>query len=362
MLFEFLRKQGLPINISRYLPSFLFKQENKNLQDILAASSWEHEKQKEILTDIAKQFFVETATWGLSDWERIVEVRPNPGDTYQQRRNRILLKLNGTQTATVEFMERLIKRYMEDGSNVKVTENPEEYVFHILLQGHVIYTNDLFEAIDIYKPAHLGLRMTIDTTPNKYERENQLIHGIGMASVKLGKSAPVLGEIQDATAEIGVALGLNGRGTKTALGGVALLPIEQDVGIGFDIIRLGRQIVPVEERDVPSTLSDILATGYAKLELGRVHFGRRGVQRVERSIDAGSMTCRPQILLAKGGTKLVPAADSIPPWRTSIYRGMLPIKMGRRVVSADMSDAPHNAVHRRVAFAGVAMAGAYHAG
>ena len=80
-------------NLARYLPQFL--QEDEHFKATLAACSTEHEKYRLLIDEITNQFYIETATWGLGDWERILDLKPDVDDDYEQRRNRILLKLSG---------------------------------------------------------------------------------------------------------------------------------------------------------------------------------------------------------------------------------------------------------------------------
>ena len=157
-MFEFLRET--PVNLLRYLPSFLA--EDASFKDTEDALSAEHEKQRQLLIDLAKQFFILTATWSLPHYEQIYDVTPNPGDTYEQRRNRILLKIQTNQTSTIAFLESLAERYLTDGSTAVITEDNPHYVFHMRLIGGVKYPTDLFDAINLYKPAHLGYDVTLE--------------------------------------------------------------------------------------------------------------------------------------------------------------------------------------------------------
>ena len=153
MNFEMLRISS--VDLSRYLPDFLFTDET--FKKMLAACSTEHEKQRLFLQELGRQFFIETATWGLADWERILDLKPDADDNYEQRRNRILLKLQGKQTSTVAFIANLIKRYCTDESRVTVIEDNEHSTFHAeIADGSVIYASGLLDALNTYKPAHLA--------------------------------------------------------------------------------------------------------------------------------------------------------------------------------------------------------------
>lgn len=149
----YLRNQ--PPNLARYLPQFL--QEDEHFKATLAACSTEHEKYRLLLDEITNQFYVETATWGLGDWERILGLKPDAGDDYEARRNRILLKLQAHNTSTLDFITKLIKRYCTDKSNVSVIEDNEHSTFHAeIADGSVVYASGLLDALNTYKPAHLA--------------------------------------------------------------------------------------------------------------------------------------------------------------------------------------------------------------
>lgn len=179
----YLRNQ--PVDIARYLPSFL--QSDKRFQSLLQACSTEHEKYRLFLDELSNQFFVETATWGLTDWERILDLRPDAGDNYEQRRNRILLKLQSHNTSTLEFMAALIKRYCKAGTDVTIYENETPYTFRIdVSNGSVLYSRDLLDALETYKPAHLSYRIALHWLTEMTEDESIKY---GLVDVVYGKRA-----------------------------------------------------------------------------------------------------------------------------------------------------------------------------
>lgn len=147
----YLRNQ--PPNLARYLPQFL--QEDEHFKATLAACSTEHEKYRLLIDEITNQFYIETATWGLGDWERILYLKPDAGDNYEQRRNRILLKLQGRQVSTLDFMARLCARYTVDKA-AEIEEHNEENRFRVYLHGGTSDLPGLREALETYKPAHLA--------------------------------------------------------------------------------------------------------------------------------------------------------------------------------------------------------------
>lgn len=155
MDFRFLRDDV--VNLARYLPDFL--SEDPTFKNTLTVLGTEHEKLRQQIMDLAAQAFVTTATWGLADWERILGLTGRPGATIEDRRNRILLYLQSSQTVTKEFMTRLVRRYCEepDSTDIEIVEDNERYAFQIRTTGGwFINMDDLHEAIELYKPAHLG--------------------------------------------------------------------------------------------------------------------------------------------------------------------------------------------------------------
>lgn len=141
------------VDISRYLPEFV--RGDPVLGQTLAIESKEHERQRMEIRDLLAQAFIETATWGLGDWERILDLKPDAGDNYEQRRNRILLKLQGRQVSTLDFMARLCARYTVDKA-AEIEEHNEENRFRVYLHGGTSDLPGLRYALETYKPAHLA--------------------------------------------------------------------------------------------------------------------------------------------------------------------------------------------------------------
>ena len=139
------------VDISKYLPEFL--QKDGNFSAITSACSMEHEEIRTVLQDIFDQFFVETATWGLSMYERVWGLIPAADETYEYRRKQILIHMAGTSMSTVKFLTQIVNTY---GSGY-IKEYNNEYYFNIYAA-----CNDpaallkMKEDIGIYKPAHLG--------------------------------------------------------------------------------------------------------------------------------------------------------------------------------------------------------------
>lgn len=189
--FQFLR--NTPVDLSRYLPAFLFR--DTSFSDTLNTLSYEHEAQRLTLTDAAQQAFVKTATWGLDDWEEFVGLEHNPVDTVQTRRNKILMKLAGADSVTVPFLTRLVNLYVADSQAV-VIDHPDTYSIEILYHGgQIMNYAKLRDAVNIYIPAHIGYKLvTITQADLSY-------HGAGTVQIYAKQSVDMTTNYHNEAAE-----------------------------------------------------------------------------------------------------------------------------------------------------------------
>lgn len=143
-----------PVKTLKHLPKFL--PNDSDFKNTELISDDEHEKLRLDILDVKKQLFVETATWGLSDWERVLDLSVKENANLEDRRIQILLKLQGANTVSETFMNNLINMFCEDKSGYIIQHNPE-YWFEVVLNGNQkLDLDSLSDAIETYKPAHLG--------------------------------------------------------------------------------------------------------------------------------------------------------------------------------------------------------------
>ena len=113
------------------------------------------------------QLYVNSATWGLSEWEKFAGIKKTDG-TIEQRRARVASKLKAKGTTTLEVMKSLCKSYSED---IRVTEIYNEYKILLELISNkdedIPKTYDfanMNEAIWEIKPAHLAHEIDINNS------------------------------------------------------------------------------------------------------------------------------------------------------------------------------------------------------
>ena len=147
--FYFMRKQ--PVDVLRYLPKFLAESPTfKNTQDAL---SREHERYRLKLVDTARQFFLETATWSLPDWEKFLGITPREGASFEARKAVCRVKLRGLETMTPANTVRLMEEFFTSG-HADVEELGDNKI-KLILDNGVFYWNELFKALWEFLPAHL---------------------------------------------------------------------------------------------------------------------------------------------------------------------------------------------------------------
>lgn len=149
MIFNLLRTYK--VDVLRYLPKFLSKDGTfKATQDSL---SEEHEKQRLLIVDLCKQLFVESATWGLDDWERVYGLQ-NKHLPIDQRRNLLLVKMRGNQTITEEKLQEIVN-LVYPPQNAVVKENTGANTFKVIIDT-IDALDEIRRVVEIYKPAHLS--------------------------------------------------------------------------------------------------------------------------------------------------------------------------------------------------------------
>jgi hypothetical protein len=79
--------------------------------DLLQAQGAEWDAARDALIQILDQAFVDTATWGLDDWEAEYLLPPSPGMSDADRRARLRAALRGYGTATISVVERVAGSY-----------------------------------------------------------------------------------------------------------------------------------------------------------------------------------------------------------------------------------------------------------
>jgi hypothetical protein len=109
------------------------------------------------LEDFINQLFIDTATWGLSIYEKEMGMITNQSLSYEERRELIKAKLWGRGTTTKQMIKETAKAF--SGGEVDVIEYPSEYRFvvkFIGVKGIPRNMQGFIDMLETIKPAHLA--------------------------------------------------------------------------------------------------------------------------------------------------------------------------------------------------------------
>lgn len=129
-----------------------------NTTAIIDVEGKELDNLKALLLSIIDQIFVTTASWGLDRWEKELGIESYAGKPDEQRRSRLMSKMRGVGTVTINLIKSVAEAY--DGGTVEVTEQPEmsQFTVHFIdTRGIPPNLDDLKAAIEEIKPAHLAV-------------------------------------------------------------------------------------------------------------------------------------------------------------------------------------------------------------
>ena len=109
------------------------------------------------LEDLINQLFIDTATWGLSIYEKEMGMITNQSLSYEERRELIKAKLWGRGTTTKQMIKETAEAF--SGGEVDVIEYPEESKFivkFIGVKGIPRNMQGFIDMLETIKPAHLA--------------------------------------------------------------------------------------------------------------------------------------------------------------------------------------------------------------
>lgn len=144
------------VDLTKYVPPFIYEN-NDIMQAIYKSQGEELGSLLYSLEDLINQFFIDTATWGLTYWEEEYGISTNLNYSYEERREVVKAKKRGQGTCTKALIKNVAEAF--SGGEVNVIENTAPYIFTIQfigVKGIPKNMANLINAIDDIKPAHLG--------------------------------------------------------------------------------------------------------------------------------------------------------------------------------------------------------------
>ena len=147
--------KSLAPDLMKYLPLY-YSRETGLVKTIEDASALEIARILYLLEDLKKQYFIDTATWGLDWFARDLGIPIDTSKPFIYRREIIKARLRGRGTVTKQLIINTAKAF--SGGDVEVIEYPAESRFVVRFVGVLGVPPNLaglIEEIDNIKPAHL---------------------------------------------------------------------------------------------------------------------------------------------------------------------------------------------------------------
>ena len=135
------------------LPSFYDNDITKPIQDSLSVEAISINDE---VDNVLNQFFVDSATYGLDYWEKMLGISKNNFDTDTRREN-IKAKMRSRGTTTVSVIKNICEAY--SNGIVEVIVNHSDYSFIIDFVGTIGIPKafaELDKTIEEIKPCHLA--------------------------------------------------------------------------------------------------------------------------------------------------------------------------------------------------------------
>ena len=128
------------------------------------------------------QLFIQTADSALARWEEAFGIPTDVGKDIDYRRRRVMAKMRGVGTTTVEHIRGTAQSFAE--GEVDVREYPAEYRFAIDFRidpADFGKMDDFQAAIEEMKPAHLGYVLRVQTSTEMPVNRLRVKSGLGYA-------------------------------------------------------------------------------------------------------------------------------------------------------------------------------------
>lgn len=138
------------------------------MQSVLDSQGVEIGDARMALEESLKQFYVETAgDWGLTLWEKELALNPPANASLELRRALVKAKLLRHRIITPKVLESIANCFVP-GKTAKVVDPVAPYTFRLVMKNLAPWTNEMLDAVEEAKPAHLdyGVEVSIQFPGN----------------------------------------------------------------------------------------------------------------------------------------------------------------------------------------------------
>ena len=141
------------MNLINKLPSFY---ENDIVKPIQSALGVEADSINNTVEDTLNQFFVNSATYGLDNWEQMLGISKNNFDI-QTRRENIKAKMRSRGTTSIDVIKNICEAY--SNGIVEININHSDYSFEISFISTIgvpLSFDEMDRVVNEIKPCHLA--------------------------------------------------------------------------------------------------------------------------------------------------------------------------------------------------------------
>lgn len=142
------------IDLIKLIPEFV--SEMREMHELYTVQGYEAGFLRKAMEDIINQCFIATATWSLTRWEQLFDIKTNLSLTYEQRREILTAKICGQGTTTVQMIKDTAAAF--SGGDVEVKEDNAHHRFvvqFIGVKGIPRNMQGFISMLEEIKPAHL---------------------------------------------------------------------------------------------------------------------------------------------------------------------------------------------------------------
>jgi hypothetical protein len=134
-----------------YLPTY--ERKSKVFQEIMNAAAKEVSVRHVDMEDLKNQFFIHSATWGLSVYEQELGIPTDVNKSYEERRNVIIAKWRGIGKVDKKLIQLIAESYAV--GDVLILFNHAITIYLLGVNETMLGVQDLLNTIEEIKPAHL---------------------------------------------------------------------------------------------------------------------------------------------------------------------------------------------------------------
>ena len=135
------------------LPYFYSNKITRSIQDGLSVES---NSASDGVSSTLNQFFVDSATWGLDNWEKMLGIHKNTFDI-QTRRENIKAKMRSRGTTSIDVIKNICEAY--SNGVVEINVNHSDYSFEISFISTIgvpLSFEEMDRVVNEIKPCHLA--------------------------------------------------------------------------------------------------------------------------------------------------------------------------------------------------------------